>query len=169
MKRIRLIRRSPIGEFADVVYTYRAMIYRLWLISPWMGMYTDGTVDPLQLMVDAIRTKPNCMVNVITREPKPKDDWHAKALQVLRDNVKPTMLFCKTLHTKLYIVECNDFACAMLGSPNLTAGGNTANIELALEVRGISLRRHDEVSGMLCDLVDYAHALLADEAVTLAS
>src|SRR6266542_2159265 len=119
MKRIRLIRRSPIGEFADVVYTYRAMIYRLWLISPWMGMYTDGTVDPLQLMVDAIRTKPNCMVNVITREPKPKDDWHAKALQVLRDNVKPTMLFCKTLHTKLYIVECNDFACAMLGSPNL--------------------------------------------------
>jgi len=131
-------------------------------------MYTDGAVDPLQVMVDAVRTRPKCMVNVITREPKPKNDWHSNALQVLRNNVKPTMFFCKTLHTKLYIVECDAFACAMLGSPNLTAGGNTANIELALEVRGTSLRPQDEVSGMLCDLVNYAHALLADESVTLA-
>ena len=168
MRRIRIIRNTAIAEFANVVYTYRDMIYRLWLISPWIGMYTDGTIDPLQLMVDAIRTKPKCMVNVITREPKSKDHWHINALTLLRNNIKPTMLYCKTLHTKLYIAECDSFACAMLGSPNLTAGGNTANIELALEVRDLSLTRHDEVSGMLCDLVDYAHALLADEAVVLA-
>jgi len=168
MRRIRLIRKSAIGEFANVVYTYREMIYRLWLISPWIGMYTDGTLDPLQLMVDAVRTRPKCMVNVITREPRANANWHTNALRVLRDNVKPTMMFCKSLHTKLYIMECDAFICAMLGSPNLTAGGNTENIELALEVRGTSLTRVDEVSGMLCDLVEYAHALLADEAVTLA-
>lgn len=168
MRRIRLIRKAAIAEFANIVYTYRDMIYRLWLISPWMGMYTDGTVDPLQLMVEALRAKPKCMVNIITREPNPRHDWHINALTVLRNNIRPTMMYCKTLHTKLYIVECDSFACAMLGSPNLTAGGNTANIELALEVRGLSLIRHDEVSGMLCDLVDYAHALLADEAVVLA-
>src|SRR3990172_10276570 len=107
MRRIRLIRKSAIGEFANVVYTYREMIYRLWLISPWIGMYTDGTLDPLQLMVDAVRTRPKCMVNVITREPRANANWHTNPLRVLRDNVKPTMMFCKSLHTKLYIMECN--------------------------------------------------------------
>jgi hypothetical protein len=57
---------------------------------------------------------------------------------------------------------------AVLGSPNLTAGGNTENIELALEVRGLVLTRKDDVSHTLCDLVEYAHALLADENVTVA-
>lgn len=169
MRRIRIIRKTAIAEFANLVYIYRDGIYRLWLISPWMGMYTDGTLDPLQLMVDALRAKPKCMVNVITREPKAKDLWHSDALRVLRDNVKPTLMYCKSLHTKLYIIECNSMICAMLGSPNLTAGGNSANIELALEVRGTSLSRRDEVSRTLSDLVEYAHALLADEAVTLAS
>jgi HKD family nuclease len=108
------------------------------------------------------------MVNVITREPRANADWHKNALRILRDNVNPTMFFCDSLHTKLYIIESDGLVCAMLGSPNLTAGGNTENIELALEVRGTSLRRQDEISSTLCDLVEYAHALLRDDAVTLA-
>lgn len=132
-------------------------------------MYTDGTTDPLQLMVDAVRTKPRCMVTVITRQPKKKDAWHSDALTLLKNNVRPTIFFCETLHTKLYILECENFVCAMLGSPNLTAGGNSANIELALEVRNHSLRTKDEVTWMLRELVDYARGLLADDEVKLAS
>jgi phospholipase D-like protein len=168
MKRVRLLRTTAIGEFANAVYTYRERIYRLWLISPWIGMYTDGRVDPLQLMIDAIRSRPSCMVTVITREPKPNADWHRNALRILKANVRPSLFFCRSLHTKLYIIESDVLTCAMLGSPNLTAGGNTENVELALEVRGTSLVRRDEISTTLCDLVEYARALLADEAVSLA-
>ena len=131
-------------------------------------MYTDGRIDPLQLMIDAVRSRPTCMVNVITREPKPKAEWHAEAIRILKANIKPALFYCNSLHTKLYILESEPLLCAMLGSPNLTAGGNTENIELALEVRGLSLVRKDEISGTLCDLVEYAHTLLSDEAVTVA-
>jgi hypothetical protein len=55
-------------EFANSVYAYRDSIYRIWLISPWIGMYTDGRTDPLQLMIDALRGRANYMLNVITRE-----------------------------------------------------------------------------------------------------
>jgi hypothetical protein len=168
MRRVRLLRTTAISEFANVVYTYRDSIYRLWLISPWIGCYTDGRIDPLQLMMDALRSKPKCMVNVITREPLPKADWHANALRLLSINVNPTMFYCKSLHTKLYIVEADGMTCAMLGSPNLTVGGNTENFELALEVRGGDLVRKDEVASTLCDLVEYAHGLLREDSVTLA-
>lgn len=165
MKRIRLIRKSPIAEFADVVYAYRGDVYRLWLITPWIGVYKDGSVDPLQLLIDALRSSPQCMVNVITREPHPKAAWHQDAVRLLRENANPMMFYCKTLHTKLYIIESPPMVAAMLGSPNLTPGGNTANIELALELRTTSLTSTDDVSSTIRDLLDYARDLLQDESV----
>src|SRR5258706_6634999 len=99
MKRVRILRSTAISEFASAVYTYRESIYRLWLISTWIGSYTDGRTDPLQLMIDAIRSRPKCMLNVITREPHPKAEWHMDALRLLRANASPTMFFCRSLHT----------------------------------------------------------------------
>jgi len=168
VKRIRIIHKSPIAEFANVVYTYRDTIYRLWLITPWIGVYSDGSVDPLQLLIDAHRSNPKCMVTVITREPHPKATWHQNAVRFLKDNINPTLFYSKTLHTKLYIIETDGLVAAMLGSPNLTPGGNTANIELALELRTMSLARTDEVSSTICDLVDYARDLLQDDSVMIA-
>jgi hypothetical protein len=165
--RLRIIRKSAISEFANLVSTYRDDAYRLWLISPWIGVYTDGSIDPLQLMIDSVRMPSTCMVNVITRRPLKNAEYHHNALQLLRDNLRPLMYYCDTLHTKLYVLEANGFTAAVLGSPNLTAGGNTANVELAIEIRDTSSRRTDEVSTMLHDLVQYANDLLTEDSVKL--
>lgn len=169
MRRIRLVHKTPIAEFANVVYSCRDLVYRVWLITPWIGCYVDGSVDPLQLLIDALRGNKKCMVNVITREPHEKAEWHQNAVQLLRQNINPTLFFCRTLHTKLYIAETDGMISAMLGSPNLTPGGNTANLELALELRTTSLTRTDEVSSSVYDLVEYATDLLKEESVVLAT
>lgn len=168
MTRLRVIRRSAISEFANLVDVYRQDIYRLWLISPWIGVYTDGSVDPLQVMIDAVRPATGCMVNVVTRRPLKNADYHRSAIKLLRDNLKPTVFYCDSLHTKLYVLEANGFTAAVLGSPNLTAGGNTANIELAVEIRDTLRGELDEVALVLSDLVRYANDLLAEDRVTLA-
>jgi phosphatidylserine/phosphatidylglycerophosphate/cardiolipin synthase-like enzyme len=131
-------------------------------------MYTDGSIDPLQLMIDAVRPVSGCMVNVITRKPLKNAEYHKNAIQLLRDNVNPLLFFCDSLHTKLYVLEADGFTAAVLGSPNLTAGGNSANIELAVEIRDTLRGELDEVAIVLSDLVRYAHELLTDDAVRLA-
>ena len=169
MRRIRVVHRTPIAEFANVVSTYRDAVYRVWLITPWIGSYKDGSVDPLQVLIDAFRANPTCMVNVITRRPQANATWHQDALRLLRDNVAHTLFFCDTLHTKLYLIETGGMVAAMLGSPNLTAGGNSGNKELALELRTTSLTGTDEVSSTVQDLVEYARDLLADDSVRIAT
>ncbi len=167
MSQLRIIRREAIGQFANAVYTYRAQLYKVWLISPWIGSYTDGFVDPLQLMIDALRSSPSCVLNVITRTPQKKAEYHRNAIKLLTDNVNPILFYCESLHTKLYVIEADGMTAAILGSPNLTPGGNTANIELALELRATSLTTTNPVSSTLRDLVQYAHDLLNEDSVKL--
>jgi hypothetical protein len=167
VSRLKIIRKAAISQFANIVDIYREDAYRLWLISPWIGVYTDGSLDPLQLMMDAVKASPSCMVNVVTREPEKKAAYHHNALALLKANVNPLMFYCPTLHTKLYVLEAKGFTAAVLGSPNLTAGGNSANIELAIEIRDTSITRADEVSVMLRGLVQYAHDLILEDSVRL--
>ncbi|MGH2509278.1 MAG: phospholipase D-like domain-containing protein [Ktedonobacteraceae bacterium] len=169
MKRLRIVHKSPIAEFANAVHTYRDTVYRVWLITPWIGCYTDGSIDPLQVLIDALRDNNRCIVTVITRKPQPKAVWHQDALRLLKDNVAHTLFYCDSLHTKLYVIETGGMTAAMLGSPNLTPGGNTANIELALELRTTSLTRSDEISSTVQDLVNYARDLLSDDSVKIAT
>ena len=168
MRRIRLVHRSPIAEFANVVSTYRDEIYRVWIITPWIGCYTDGSTDPLQVLIDSLRNR-KCMVTVITREPSADAEWHKGALRLLRENVAPTLFFCDSLHTKLYAIETGGMVAAMLGSPNLTPAANSVNKELALELRTTSSTRSDEVSSTIYDLLDYARDLLGDDSVRIAT
>jgi hypothetical protein len=168
MKRIRLVRSAAIADFANAVYTYRNDIYRVWLITPWIGSYTDGSIDPLGVLIDSLRGNTKCMVTVITREPRPTATWHQDAVRLLQANIGSTLFYCDSLHTKLYIIETAGMIAAMLGSPNMTPGGNTANKELALELRTTSLTRVDEVSSTVHDLVEYARDLLQDDSVRLA-
>lgn len=118
-------------------------------------------------MIDSLRTKPSCVVTVITRPPQAKADYHRKAIKLLRDNVRPLVFFCDILHTKLYVIEGDGITVAIMGSPNLTAGGNSANLELALELRAISLELKDVVSSTLRDIVGYAQDLLREDSVKL--
>jgi hypothetical protein len=167
--RLRIIRRSALSEFAHLVSTYRQEAYRLWLISPWIGVHTDGSVDPLQLMIDSVATSSKCIVTVVTRKPLKNATYHQNAIQLLRENMRPSLFYCDTLHTKLYVLQADGVTAAVLGSPNLTAGGNTANIELAIEIRDTLRGRLDEVGRTLQGLVYYAHDLLAENGVTLAN
>jgi phosphatidylserine/phosphatidylglycerophosphate/cardiolipin synthase-like enzyme len=88
-------------------------------------------------------------------------------VQLLRQSLKPLVYYCSTLHTKLYIVEAQEFRLAVIGSPNLTVAGNKLNLELALELRATTESRDDDIAVAISDLVDYARKLLLEEAVTL--
>jgi hypothetical protein len=169
VSKARLITKAAISEFASLVDIYRKDAYRVWLISPWIGQHTDGSLDPLQLLIDAVRESSACMMNVITREPLKTATYHQHALRLLRENIQPVMYFCENLHTKLYVLEANGFTAAVLGSPNFTAGGNKANVELAVELRDTAPRPSDDVGLILRDVVRYANDLLQEEHVVLVS
>jgi hypothetical protein len=158
-----------LSEFAQLVSTYREEAYRLWLISPWIGVHTDGSIDPLQLMIDSVRASTKCIVTVVTRTPLRNAAYHHDAIKLLRDNLRPSLFYCDTLHTKLYVLQADGLTAAVLGSPNLTAGGNTANIELAIEIRDSLRGKLDEVGQTLQGLVHYAHDLLTENGVSLAN
>jgi hypothetical protein len=77
---------------------------------------------------------------------KPAADWHLEAIHVMWENFRPTLYYCPTLHTKLYLAECDGFRCAVFGSPNLTARADGENRELAIEFRTTVESREDEGS-----------------------
>ena len=165
MRRIRLIRNSPIDAFATTVYMQRERAYRLWLISPWIGGKEDRKSDPVQMMLDALRHNQRCRVTIVTREPR--DSWHVAALLALRAGLQPLIYYCNVLHTKLYIVEAQGFRSAVIGSPNLTMAGNRINVELALELRTTTESKDDDIAVAISELTDYARKLLLEDDVIL--
>jgi phosphatidylserine/phosphatidylglycerophosphate/cardiolipin synthase-like enzyme len=74
---------------------------------------------------------------------------------------------CSSLHTKLYIAECNGFRGAVLGSANLTPRGDRANLELAVEFRTTSEKSADDVTTIISELSRYASDLRQHEDVRL--
>jgi hypothetical protein len=63
----------------------------------------------------------------------------------------------------LYILKCDGFQYAMLGSPNLTFRADTQNKEIAVEFRTGMSERADPTAAMVDDLSKYATALMAEE------
>lgn len=155
MKRIRLLTESILGSFANSVEVHRNILHRVWIVAPWIGSEA-GKTDPVLQLVDTLRDSPRA-VTVITR--KPTDAWHLTAVQLLQANVKPVVYYCATLHTKLYIMECNGLRSAILGSPNLTGKANRTNREIAVEFRATSESVRDDVAVLLTELVQYASDL----------
>lgn len=163
MGAINLISDGSLTRFADVAFANKHRLRRVWIVSPWITA-TKDKCDPLAFLIEACRYR-RCVVHVLTRPPK--EAWHAKALQVLRANVNPVVLFDSQLHAKLYILECDGFRYAMLGSPNLTSRANTLNRELAVEFRTTSTSRSDEVSEMIDELLGFANALMSEQSAIL--
>lgn len=143
---------------------YQDRAFRLWLISPWLSTEDDGQ-DSLLVLMDALRGR-NCSVVLITRPPS--TEWHRRALELLRASTKVTVFTCASLHTKLYIAECNGFRAALLGSANLTIRGDRVNREIAIELRSTAEDpRVDHIAGLISELTDYASSLRDEEDVEL--
>ncbi len=151
----------PVLFFA---FANRHRIRKLWLITPWVTE-APGRYDFLSMIVEASAAS-RATVVVLTRPPR--DAWHKKALHVLNANLRPTILYNPQLHAKLYILQCDGFRYALLGSPNLTRRADRDNIELAIEFRTSCEGYADKISSMIHELIAYANALIGDDDAQLA-
>jgi phosphatidylserine/phosphatidylglycerophosphate/cardiolipin synthase-like enzyme len=163
MRRIRILTRGILGEFAKTVYANQMRVFRLWLISPWIGADEEG-LSGLRMLIAAMHGR-KCDVIVVTREPQ--DTWHSKGIELIEREMSATVYYCASLHSKLYIAECNGFRCAVLGSPNLTPRGNRVNREIAVEFKTTTLSDDFEVALVINELTQYASSLRDEPDVTL--
>lgn len=163
MGRIRLLTNAILKTFIDLVYHNRGRIRRIWLVTPWIGGADSGR-DPLYILVDALRTT-SCHIVLITRPPR--EIWHEKAVLLLERHLRTTVYLCESLHTKLYLLECDGFRAAVLGSPNLTPRGDRVNREIAVELRSTYISDEDELSAIINELIEYASALRGEDDVLL--
>lgn len=162
MMGVRLITEAVLSSFAELVYHNQRRAYRLWLITPWLN-YDDTKGDAVRMIHEALRDT-QCSMTVITRPPR--DVYHQQAIDLLR-TLKTTVYLCPNLHTKLYILECDGFRAAVLGSPNLTTRGDRRNREIAVEFKTVLEGGDDGVSTIVSDLTDYASALRGEDDVGL--
>lgn len=163
MTGVRVITHSTLRTFADAVYAYRDRAKRLWMISPWLGT-EDRATDPLLLLLDAVRNG-RCDLTIVTR--RPTATWHSDALQVIKANARATFFYCNSLHSKLYILECDGFRMAMFGSPNLTPRANEKNKEVAVEFRTTVSSPADDVAQLISELTQYARDICGEDDVEL--
>jgi len=160
---MRLITTGILGAFARVVHANQSRAFRVWLIAPWLQSEQHGH-DPLLLLVDALRGR-GCTVVLFTRPPE--QTWHHEAVELIRANTQSIVYTSRNLHTKLYILECDGFRVAILGSPNLTSRAERDNLELAVEFRTTMATATDDIAALVTELTDYASSLRGAEGVTL--
>lgn len=163
VRHLRLLTRSILTDFARMVYANKGRVFRLWLVSPWIGSREDG-IDPLCILIEALRRR-SCDVIVVTRPPK--EVWHLQGEELLEKQLDAVVYHCASLHTKLYIAECNGFRGAILGSPNLTPRANSMNREVAVEFRTTTTNTDHEIGMIVNELIEYASALRGERDVTL--
>lgn len=152
---VRILTVSVLTAFADLVDANKRRLYRIWLIAPWIGTSSHGT-DPVRRIVDAAKSS-HCRFVVITRPPMLV--WHAQAVQTLCQHPQREVFQCGSLHTKLYILECDGFRAAVFGSPNLTPAADTQNRELAVEFRTTVQGRNEPTAALVSELQSYAWSL----------
>lgn len=146
-----------------MVYANQSRVHRLWLVSPWIGFDDDG-IDPLCLLIEAVR-RSKCNVFVFTRPQT--EAWHSRAIELLEKELDAVIYHAPSLHTKLYIAECNGFRGAVVGSPNLTPRANKLNREIAVEFRTTATGDAHEIGAVMNELVNYASNLRGESDVTM--
>lgn len=160
---LRLVTDGILRSFADLVYANQQRIYQVWLISPWIGG-EDERQDTLFRLIDGIRSV-GAGATLITRPPI--HAWHVRGIELLRANTGVVVYTCRDLHTKLYLLECNGFRAAVLGSPNLTPRGDRTNRELAIELRTTVEGRDNPIAEVITQLTEYAFYLRGEDDVRL--
>lgn len=165
MKKIRLIERSILSEFMDLLLANRERIYRLWIVSPWLSV-GRGSADPLSVLAHTIQEQ-KFQATIITRPPR--EDWHHKCVDLLHETRKARVLTIDSLHSKLYLMECNGFRAAILGSVNFTMRGNEQNLELGIEISSTEEHGKSDESVILSGLIAYAEELTSHPDVQILS
>jgi len=160
---VKILSSGIITHFSNIVSAYQNRLFRLWIVAPWIGI-SDDRFDPLKRIINILASKRSDF-NIITRPPE--NNWHKKAIENLQNLKNATVFTCPDLHTKLYLLECNGFKMAILGSPNLTTKANWENKELAVEFRTTKQDPQDPESAIIRDLIDYAANLRKDPNVSL--
>lgn len=163
MNSVDVVSDGILDDFAGLVSANKKRLYRLWIVTPWLG-YDDYRTDPLYVLIDSLK-KTNCTRTLITRPPR--QEWHQRAEDLLKKGLKPILYHCPTLHTKLYILECNGFRASVLGSPNLTPAANKRNRELAVRFCTTETDRRNNIVRVVNDLIAYASDLCLKDDVTL--
>jgi phosphatidylserine/phosphatidylglycerophosphate/cardiolipin synthase-like enzyme len=146
-----------------MVYVNQQRAHRLWLVCPWIGAEEDAR-GALALLVDALGRR-GCSTTLITRPPAAT--WHGDAVDALRRQAGAVVYVCPNLHTKLYVVECDGFRGAVLGSANFTPRADRFNHEIAVEFRTTREGPDDEVAAIVTELINYASSLREHEDVSL--
>lgn len=152
---VRLLTNRILFTFAELVHHNRRRVNRVWLVSPWIGSEEKG-YDPVLALLNALRGT-RCSVILITRPPQ--EVWHERAVHLVKSNTGALVYEDPALHTKLYILECDGFRAAVVGSPNLTPRANQRNRELAIELRTTMDGDGDDAAHIISELTEYAYAL----------
>ena len=54
MNTVDIVSEGILDDFADLVSANKKRLYRLWLVTPWLG-YDDCRTDPLYVLIDSLR------------------------------------------------------------------------------------------------------------------
>ncbi len=156
---ISILTHSVLSAFADLVQANQRRIYRMWLIAPWLAIRSTGN-DALSRISESLRHSSGSLV-VITRPQQ--FPWHSSAVNHLRTLQRREIFECETLHTKLYILECDGFRAAIMGSPNMTLAADIENRELAVEFRTTRERSDEPTAALVAQLIRYASSLRSQD------
>jgi len=163
MNTVNIVSEGILDDFANLVSVNKNRLYRLWIVTPWLG-YDDYRTDPLYVLIDSLK-KTTCTITLITRPPN--KEWHRRAEKLLMRGISPILYYCPKLHTKLYVLECNGFRASVLGSPNLTPNANKRNRELAVRFCTSETDRKNDVVRIVNELISYVNDLCLEQDVTL--
>jgi phosphatidylserine/phosphatidylglycerophosphate/cardiolipin synthase-like enzyme len=164
MNGIDVVSESILGRFAEVVYANKYRARDLWLVTPWLSR-DDSREDPIAYLVEGL-VRTHARVCLVTRPPTAA--WHSSAIRILQQNLKTMVLLNPFLHAKVYLLECDGFRYALMGSANLTNRANIKNREVALEFRTTSQDSSDPIAQVIDSLDEYVRELRLDESSTLA-
>lgn len=152
---IEIHKERILTKFADLAFANRYRLYRIFLVTPWIG-FKETSRDPLIRVIAAAQQK-NPDVVLITR--KPDNEWHQKAIRFLRSKCSITSHVLQDLHAKLYVLQCDGFTSAFLGSPNFSSQANITNQEIAVQFCTTKTDPEDRVVALIEDLLVYVDQL----------
>ena len=154
-----VVRSEPLTRFTNAARAYERSLIRAFLISPWIVARSPGEFPAFGRLISTLQAS-KARVTVLTRTPD--NAGHHAAVELLSRLSQVEIFFLDSLHAKIYLLECNTFRLAMVGSPNFTLQGDSEWRELAVEVR--SGRQADVAAQLVRDLFGYAVDLISDDA-----
>lgn len=90
---------------------------KLYLVSPWISEFGDPASLSFEKFVSRVKSD-RATIYVVTRPPE--QEWHERAIELLRSTNRANIVLVKDLHAKIYTAQTKDHSFAMMGSANFT-------------------------------------------------